>query len=451
MLADAGVSVLVLERNDEPGGGARTRELTEPGFRHDVCSAIHPMGAASPVFRLLRLDQHGLEWCQPDIPVAHPLEGGAAVAVYRSLERTCEELGADGRAYRRLLGPFVERAGSLFDSVLRPLRVPPHPVLTARFGLRAIRSCDGLVRGWFDTDAARALFGGSAAHTIGSLDGAGTAAIGLMLTLAGHAYGWPCARGGSSAITRALLAHLRERGVEVRTGHEVRALEDVPESRVVLFDVTPRQLVAIAGEAIGRRYRAALERFRVGPGIFKVDWALSDPVPWRAEACRGAGTVHVIGSYDELRASENAAASGEVPERPFVLFAQQSVFDDTRAPVGKHTGWAYCHVPNGCTVDMTERIETQIERFAPGFRDIILARHTTDAAQLEALNPNMIGGDIAGGANTLRQLIARPALRWNPYATGNPRLFLCSSSTPPGGGVHGMCGYWAARTALRRF
>jgi phytoene dehydrogenase-like protein len=350
-----------------------------------------------------------------------------------------------------LLGPFVERADELFGSVLRPLRIPPHPILTARFGLRAIRSCDGLVRSWFESDAARALFGGSAAHTIGSLAAAGTAAVGLMLTLGGHAYGWPCARGGSGAITSALLGHLRERGVEVRTRHEVRALSDVPEARAILFDVTPKQLVAIAGDAIGRRYRAQLERFRLGPGIFKVDWALDGPVPWTAEACRRAGTVHVVGSYDELRASENAAASGQVPERPFVLFAQQSVFDDTRAPAGKHTGWAYCHVPNGCTVDMTERIEAQIERFAPGFRDLVRARHSTDAAQLEAGNPNMSGGDIAGGANTLRQLIFRPSLRWNPYATGNPRLFLCSSSTPPGGGVHGMCGYWAARTALRRF
>ena len=450
MLAGAGVSVLVLERNEEPGGGARTRELTEPGFQNDVCSAIHPMGAASPFLRSLPLEEHGLSWCHPEIPVAHPFDGGRAAAVYRSVDRTCEGLGRDGRAYRRLVAPFVDRADALFGSVLRPLRIPPHPLLVARFGLRAIRSCDGLARSWFETDAARALFAGSAAHTIGALDGAGTAAIGLMLTLAAHAYGWPCARGGSSAIASALLSYARERGVEVRTGHEVRSIDDVPEARAVLFDVTPKQLVAIAGDAVGRRYRAQLERFRYAAGIFKVDWALDGPVPWTAEACRKAGTVHVVGSYDELHASESAAASGEIPERPFVLFAQQSVFDDTRAPAGKHTGWAYCHVPNGCTADMTDRIEAQIERFAPGFRDRILARHTTDAAELEAQNPNMIGGDIAGGANTLRQLVFRPSLRWNPYTTQNPRLFLCSSSTPPGGGVHGMCGYWSARTVLRR-
>lgn len=450
VLADAGLSVLVLERSDTIGGGARTAELTEPGFHHDVCSAIHPMGAASPYLRALPLEEHGLRWLHPEVALAHPLPDGSAAIMHRSLDATCEALGADGEAYRRLFAPLVARWPAVFEQALRPLRIPTRPLLMARFGLRALRSCDALVRATFETEAARALFAGSAAHSITSIRRLGTAAFGLMLNLAGHARGWPCAEGGSQRITDALAAYLRARGGEVRTSVEVRSLDDVPPSRAVLFDVTPRQLSQIAGEALSARYRRQLARFRHGPGVFKLDWALDGPIPWTSEACRGAGTVHVAGTYEELATSAETVASGGLPERPFVLVGQQSVFDPSRAPAGKHTGWAYCHVPNGADVDMTERIEAHIERFAPGFRDRILARHAMAAADVEARNPNNVGGDIGGGANTLWQLVARPALRWNPYTTPNPRLFLCSSSTPPGAGVHGMCGYWAARAALAK-
>ena len=449
-LAQAGRSVVVLEAAKLPGGGTRTESLTLEGFRHDVCSAIHPMGAASPFFRAIDLRPHGMEWVHPELALAHPFDDGTAAVVHRELDRTIESWGADGRGYRRLIEPLLDHADALFDETMKPIRIPRHLFLMARFGLRALRSTRGLARAFFEGDRARVAFGAVSAHALLPLDAMGTAAFGLMMLIAGHRAGWPAARGGSQSISDAMVKYLGARGGEVRLGHRVASMGDLPPSRVVLFDLTPRQVVAIAGDSLPAGYRGRLERFRYGAGSFKVDWALDGPIPWKSEECRKAGTVHVVGSWDELAASEGAVSAGSTVERPFVLVTQQSLFDPTRAPAGKHTGWAYCHVPHGSRVDMTARIEAQIERFAPGFRDRILARHVIDASQYESHNENMIGGDVGGGANDLWQVLARPMLRWDPYATPNPRLFLCSSSTPPGGGVHGMCGWNAAKSVLRR-
>jgi phytoene dehydrogenase-like protein len=439
----------VLEAADTIGGGARSAELTLPGFVHDVCSGIHPMGALSPFWRELPLARFGLEWIEPEIALAHPLEDGGAAAVHRSLARTIEALGSDGRAYGELLGPFLERAQPFFDEILRPIRVPGHPLLLARFGGVALRSSDA-VAARFRGERARALFAGCAAHSILPLHRPGSAAFALALLLAAHRVSWPCARGGSGRIVDALAAHLRELGGEIVPGRPVRALADVPPARAVLFDLTPRQVVGIAGDALPANYRRRLDAYRYGPGACKVDWALDGPIPWTSEACRRAGTVHVGGTYEAIAAGEAEPWKGRHAERPFVLVGQQSLFDPGRAPAGRHTGWAYTHVPHGSARDMTDVIERQIERFAPGFRDRILARHTRTAAELERYNANLVGGDIGGGANTLGQVLARPVASWDPYATPNPRLYLCSSSTPPGGGVHGMCGFNAARSALRR-
>jgi phytoene dehydrogenase-like protein len=450
-LADAGRSVLVLEAAAIAGGGARTQALTEPGFQHDVCSAIHPMGAASPFFRAIGLEADGLEWAHPEVALAHPFDDGSAAIVQRDLDATCSALGdEDGRGYRRMIAPLLAHAESLFDETMRPIRIPRRPLLMARFGLRALRSTQGLARAFLQSDRARVMFGAVSAHALLPLDALGTAAFGLMMLIAGHRAGWPCARGGSQSIVAAMIRRIARHGGEVRVGHRVASMADIPSSKVVLFDLTPRQVVAIAGEALPPRYRSRLGRFRYGAGSFKIDWSLDGPIPWKNDACRRAGTVHVVGEWKELAASERAVSEGKISDRPFVLVAQQSLFDRTRAPDEKHTGWGYCHVPHGSRIDATERIEAQIERFAPGFRQIIRARHVIDASQYEAHNANMIGGDIGGGANDLWQVLARPILKWDPYATPNPRLFLCSSSTPPGGGVHGMCGWNAAKSALRR-
>jgi phytoene dehydrogenase-like protein len=449
-LARAGVSVAVLEAQPEIGGGTRSAELTLPGFVHDVCSAIHPVGALSPAFRALDLEARGVAWVEPEIALAHPFDDGSAACVARSLEETAEGLGADGRAYEALLRPFVESAEPLFDEILRPIRFPRRPLLMARFGLAGLRSSDALVRARFEGARTRALFAGCAAHSLVPLSFPGSASFGVVLLACAHVASWPCVRGGSSRIAQALAAVLEQHGGEVHTGRPVRSLDDLPDARAVLFDLTPRQVLEICGEALPPRYRRRLSRYRYGPGVFKVDWALGGPIPWRAEGCRRAGTVHVGGSCESIAAGEAAAWRGAHSERPLVLVGQQSLFDPSRAPAGRHTGWAYCHVPHGSTVDMTDAIERQVERFAPGFRDLILARHTLAPAQLEAHNQNMIGGDIAGGANTLGQLLGRPLPKLDPYATPNERLFLCSSSTPPGAGVHGMCGLHAARSALKR-
>jgi phytoene dehydrogenase-like protein len=449
-LARRGLSVCVLEAKETIGGGARTSELTAPGFLHDVCSAIHPVGVVSPFFKTLPLERWGVEWVYPDIALAHPFDDGDEALLLRSISETGDTLGADKRAYEDLMRPFVERADDFFAEILRPVRVPRHPFLMLRFALSALRSCTGLAAGRFRERKARALFAGCCAHSVLPLDKAGTASFGMVLALAAHAINWPCVRGGSIKIVEALAACLKSLGGEIHTSRPVRGMADVPASRAVLFDLTPRQVVEIAGAELPAGYRSRLSRFRYGPGVFKIDWALSGPIPWKAAGCRRAATVHLGPTVGEIASSEAAMWAGRHSERPFVLVAQQSLFDDTRAPAGQHTGWAYCHVPHGSDVDMTERIERQIERFAPGFRDLVIARHTINSVQLERHNPNMIGGDIGGGANDLGQFLARPLARYDPYSTPNRRLYICSSSAPPGGGVHGMCGHWAARSALAR-
>ena len=448
-LAQAGRSVLVVEAADTVGGGMRTAELTLPGFHHDVCSAIHPLGAASPFFRRLPLAGHGLEWVEPPAAVAHPFDDGTAAVLERSVTGTAAQLGPDGDAYGRLLDPLVERADAILDDALGPLRVPFSPITTARFGADALQPAARLARRRFRGERTRALFAGLAAHSMLPLERAPSAGVGLVLGLLGHTVGWPFPCGGSQALADALASHLRGLGGEIRCGHRVDWVHDLPAARAVLLDLSPREVVRVAGPLLPARYRRRLERFRYGPGAFKLDLALDGPIPWAAPECAGAATVHAGGSIEELAASEAASWSGEAPERPFVIVAQQSLFDSTRAPAGKHTAWAYCHVPNGSAVDMTDRIEAQIERFAPGFRERILARHTMGPRELEAMNPNYVGGDINGGVQDLRQLFARPAPRIDPYSLPVAGLFLCSASTPPGGGVHGMCGYWAARAALR--
>ena len=450
VLAQSDLSVLLLEAAPAVGGGTRTEELTLPGFQHDVCSAIHPMALVSPFFRALPLARYGLEWAFSPAAIAHPFDDGTAATLEESLEATAAGLDIDGPAWRSLMEPFVRRSDALFEDILRPIRLTPHhPVVLARFGLRGLRSAKHVARR-FRTPRARALFGGCAAHSFLPLEQAGSASFGMALILAGHATGWPAAKGGSSQIARALATYFAALGGEIVTSYRVRSVRDLPRARAVIFDVTPRQLAEIAGSDLPRRYVERLQAYRYGPGVFKVDWALDGPIPWKAAGCARAATVHVGGTFEEIAAHERAVWDGGPRERPFVLVAQQSMFDPARAPAGKHTGWAYCHVPHGSMEDMTSRIERQVERFAPGFRDRILARHTMNCAQFQAHDANFIGGDIAGGANDLRQFVMRPFPTRNPYATPNRRFYLASSSTPPGGGVHGMCGYWAARAALRR-
>lgn len=450
VLAQAGLSVRILEANAGIGGGARTEALTLPGFQHDVCSAIHPMGVVSPFFRSLPLADLGLEWAFSPSAIAHPLDDGTAVTIEQSLEETAAGLDDDGDSYRRLMQPFVRNQRALFEEILAPIRpIPRHPFLMARFGLAGLRSASS-VAARFHGDRARAVFGGCAAHSFLPLEAAGSASFGIVLALAAHATGWPAARGGSIAIIHALDHLFRSLGGEVELNRQVRSMSDLPPSRVVLFDVTPRQLADIAGDALPPGYMRKLRRFRYGPGVFKMDWALAGPIPWTAEACHRAATVHVGGRFEEIAEHERLTWRGVASDKPFVLVAQQSMVDATRAPAGQHTGWGYCHVPHGSTQDMTEAIESQIERFAPGFRKLILARRTMNTEQYQRHDANFVGGDIAGGANLLTQFVTRPFPRIDPYSTPNPRIFICSSSTPPGGGVHGMCGYWGARSALRR-
>jgi phytoene dehydrogenase-like protein len=438
----------VLEAKEAVGGGTRTAELTLPGFRHDVCSAVHPLTASSPFFESLDLE---LDLVQPPAAVAHPLDDGSAVVAWKSLEDTASTLGVDADAYRRLLGPLVEGWTTLREDVLGPIvHLPHHPFVLGRFGLNGIRSARHVAESRFRSERARALFAGAAAHSFLPLEEAASASFGLVLLTLVHVSGWPFPRGGSQAIADALAARLRSLGGEIETDREVTSLAELPPSRLVLCDVTPRQLLALAGNVLPRQYRRRLARWRYGPGVFKADFALEGPIPWRAAEVAESGTVHLGGSLAEIAASERDVWQGRHPERPLVLLAQPTLFDDTRAPAGKHIAWTYCHVPHGSTLDMRERIEAQIERFAPGFRDRILACSTRTTADLERENPNMVGGDISGGANTLGQIVGRPALRPNPYATPLHWLYLCSSSTPPGGGVHGMCGHNAAKAALAR-
>ena len=449
VLAREGLSVQVVEAAHAVGGSARSAELTLPGFVHDVCSAIHPLGIASPLLRTLPLAEHGLEWVESPAALAHPFDDGSAALLERSRDAAVSTLGEDEERWRRLFTPLVRDAETLLEDVLAPLHVPAHPVALARFGTRAAPPATTLARLALRGTKARGLFAGLAAHSMLPLGRPPSAAFGLMLGLLGHAVGWPFPRGGSQRLSDALAAHLRSLGGEIETGHRVDSLTEVGDARAILLDVTPRGLLALAGGRLPVRYRRRLERYRYGPGVFKLDWALDGPIPWRAEECARAATVHLGATLEEIAASEAAPGRGEIAERPYVLLAQQSLFDETRAPAGRHTAWAYCHVPNGSTADMTARIERQVERFAPGFRERILARSALDPAALERHNPNCVGGDINGGAATLSQLFTRPVARISPYSTPLPGVFLCSSSTPPGGGVHGMCGYHAAQAALR--
>jgi phytoene dehydrogenase-like protein len=449
-LARAGWRVLVVEAGPVVGGGTRSEQLTLPGFVHDVCSAIHPLGAASAAMRSLPLAEHGLEWIHPDLPLAHPLDGGRVALLDRDVDATAEGLGVDARRYRRLVRPFVDSGPALIDGFMSPLDLPPrHPLLMARYGAVGIVPATFTARR-FHTDEAAAMFSGLAAHSILSLQSPVTTGFGLFLGVLAHVVGWPMAKGGSAAIAEALASIVRANGGTIVCDHRVTSLRDLPPARATLLDLTPRQVLAIDDGRLPARYRRTLERFRYGPGVFKIDWALDGPVPWTNPAAARAATVHVAGTAAEIAVSERDVQRGRVSERPFTLFVQPSSFDASRAPAGKHTGWAYCHVPHGSTVDMTDAIERQVERFAPGFRDQVLARHTMGPAALEAHDANYVGGDIAGGVSDLRQLFARPRLSLHPWATPSRGLYLCSSSTPPGGGVHGMCGWSAAKLVLRR-
>ena len=449
-LARAGCKVRILEANSTIGGGARSAELTLPGFVHDPCSAIHPLAIGSPFFRSLPLAKFGLDWVQPEIALAHPLDDGTAAALHQDLTKTAESLGKDGLAWRRVFEPFALHWQTLAAEFLQPLvHWPRHPFQLARFGLNALAPAQAFANFRFRQTAARALFGGIAAHSFLPLDAAASAAFGLVLGAAGHAVGWPLPRGGSQAIANALAGYLRELGGEIEVNYRVESLAQLPRARAILFDLTCWQFARIAGDRLPSRYRARLTNFGHAPAVFKMDYALSEPVPWRARECRSAGTLHLGGTLAEIALSEREITKGNHPERPFVLVAQPSLFDSTRAPAGKHTLWAYCHAPRGSERDLSRAIENQIERFAPGFRDCVLARHSLGARDLEETNSNLVGGDINGGAANLGQLLARPIVSRSPYRTPLKGVYLCSSSTPPGGGVHGMCGYHAARTALR--
>lgn len=447
-IARAGRSVCLYEGNSTIGGGTRSAELTLPGFVHDVCSAVHPLAASSPFFSQLPLQNHGLEFVFPPSALAHPFDDGTAILVNRSVDVTAETLRTDRSAYKSVFSPLVKHWDVLAGELLGPIGIPRHPFAMARFGLSAIRPAKAFAAAKFQEDRTRALFAGLAGHSFLSLDQAGTTAFGLILGVSAHTVGWPVTRGGSQSLANALASYLKELGGEIVTNHRVESIAELPPARAILCDVTPRQLVRIAGDSLSPGFRRQLERYRYGPGAFKMDWALSAPAPWKAVECKTAATVHLGGSFAEILESEWNASHGRHSERPFVLVAQPSLFDPTRAPEGQHTLWAYCHVPNGSTIDMSDAIERQIERFAPGFRDCIIARSVLTPADLERHNPNLVGGDINGGIQDLSQMFLRPTMRL--YSTSKDGLYLCSSSTPPGGGVHGLCGYHAARVALRK-
>jgi phytoene dehydrogenase-like protein len=449
VLAAAGVRTVVREAAPVAGGGLRSEPLTLPGFTHDVCSAVHPLALSSPFFRSLPLEPLGLEWVQPAAALAHPFDDGTAAVLERSIDATVTGLEPDGSGWSGLHEPFARRWESLAQDLLAPpLRIPAHPLLLARFGLRAVRSATAVAKKALAGTRARALFAGNAAHSFLPLESAGTAAFGLLLGVAGHAVGWPIVRGGSQRFADALLAHFRALGGEVVTGARVDRIEEVDSARIVMLDLSPRQVLTLAGHRLPGGYRRALGRYRYGSAAFKVDWALSGPVPWRAPGCTRAATVHLGGTLEEVAASEWAHNHGDVHDRPFVLFVQPTLFDPSRAPPGKHVAWAYCHVPNGWIGDATDRIERQVERFAPGFRDLVIGRSVLGPQALEQRDANLIGGDISGGMMDLRQVFARPVARPLPYRTPLRGVYLCSASTPPGGGVHGMGGFHAARAAL---
>ncbi|HTE02208.1 MAG TPA: NAD(P)/FAD-dependent oxidoreductase [Mucilaginibacter sp.] len=447
LLQQSGLSVLLIEGKDTIGGGLRSAELTLPGFLHDVCSAIHPLAATSPYFETLPLSDYGLEYIYPEIAAAHPFDDGTAAILKQAVNETAVLLGEDQQAYISLMQPIVNDWPDIAVDALGPLHFPKHPFKMARFGLTALRSATS-VAGKFKAEKAKGLFAGMAAHSMQPLTDLSTAAIALVMMTAGHLKGWPLPQGGSKQIANALASYFTSLGGKIETNTYITSLDQLPSSHAVLFDITPRQLLQIAGHKFSNIYKWQLERYRYGMGVFKVDWALDGPIPFTAEECRQAGTIHIGNQLKDIVASEQLTWDGGHSEKPFILLAQQSLFDPSRAPEGKHTGWAYCHVPGGSAVDMTEAIEKQVERFAPGFRDLILAKHTMNTAQVEEYNPNYIGGDIGAGVIDLGQLFTRPALRWSPYKTSTKGLYICSASTPPGGGVHGMCGYHAAKRAL---
>jgi phytoene dehydrogenase-like protein len=447
-LQQAGLSVLLVEAKEKIGGGLRSKELTLPHFIHDVCSAIHPLAANSPFFKTLTLEKYGLEYIYPNIDAAHPFDDGSAAVLQRSVEQTAQGLGKDELAYLKLVRPLVEDLPRIEKDILGPLHFPKYPLSMARFGLNAFTSAAHVAK-HFHLKKAKGFWAGMSAHSIQSFSNATTSAVGLVLLATGHLRGWPMAKGGSVTIANALASYFTSLGGIIETKFYVRSLSQLPSSTAVLFDVTPIQLLEIAGHKFSSFYKWQLKKYRYGMGVFKVDWALDEPIPFTAHECRSAGTVHLGNTWEEIATSEQLTTEGGHPEKPFVLLAQQSIFDASRAPEGKHTAWAYCHVPNGSDVNMTERIEKQVERFAPGFKERILARHVMNTTQMEQYNNNYIGGDINGGMMNITQLFTRPALRLSPYRTSAKGIYICSSSSPPGGGVHGMCGYHAAKRVLR--
>ncbi len=448
LMQQKGLSVLLIEGKETIGGGLRSAELTLPGFVHDICSAIHPLAASSPFFSTLPLADYGLEYIYPPVAAAHPFDDGTAASIQTSMEATARLLGADEHAYIKLMQPIVNDWPLIAPDVLGPLHYPKHPLAMARFGLKALTSSAHLAK-HFKTEEAKGLIAGMAAHSIQPLSNAATSAIALVLMAAAHLKGWPIPKGGSIKIADALAAYFISLGGKIETGQYITSLQQLPSAQAILFDITPKQLLQIAGHKFSSIYKWQLERYRYGMGVFKVDWALDAPIPFKAEVCKQAGTVHLGNSFAEIAGYEQQIWKGQTTGKPFVLLAQPSPFDDTRAPKGKHTAWAYCHVPNGSTMDMTGAIESQVERFAPGFKNTILATHAFNAEQMEEYNPNYIGGDINGGVIDIGQLFTRPALRFSPYKSSAKGIYICSSSTPPGGGVHGMCGYHAAKRALK--
>jgi phytoene dehydrogenase-like protein len=450
-LARRGLSVSIIEGQEQIGGGLQSAALTLPGYVHDICATILPLSLASPFFKSLPLAEYGIVWIESEIPLAHPFDDGTAAVLYRSVSETAATLGRDARAYEQLIGPLVMNQENLMEDILRPLHLPRHPLLLADFARHGLRSAKGLAGASFITDKARSLFAGLSSHAMMPLEKTATAAFGLILAMLGHAVGWPIVQGGSQRLADAMQRYFKELGGEVITGLSVTSLDDLPNARALLFDLTPRQILHLADRRFPRNYCRQLQQYRYGPGVFKIDWALREPIPWRATACMKAGTVHLGGMFEEIATSEREVSLGRHPDRPYVIVAQQSLFDSSRAPAGRQTAWAYCHVPNGSGMDMTARIEAQIERFAPGFRELILARHSFTAVGMEQHNPNYVGGDINGGVQDLRQLFARPAMRLVPYSTPDAHIFICSSATPPGGGVHGLCGLYAAEAVLKHF
>jgi phytoene dehydrogenase-like protein len=442
-------SVLLLEAAETIGGGVRSKALTLPGFVHDVCSTVQPLSLASPFFQQLNLPQYGLEWIQPEIPLAHPFEDGSALFLHRSLEVTADALGVDGRAYRRLLQPFVDHEKLLLADILKPLHFPGNPLLMARFAFHALRSLKNLAETQFQSDRTRALFAGLAAHAMIPLEQTATAAFGMIMATLAHTVGWPIIKGGSQKLVDAMADCFQSSGGEIITSQHIAAAADLPKAAFYFFDVTPRQLFNIKGLGLTDGYCKRLARFRYGPGVCKMDWALKEPIPWKADICRKAGTVHLGNSLEEIAVSIRDVHAGKVSSSPYIILAQQSLFDPSRAPAGGHTAWSYCHVPHGSATDVSALIENKIERYAPGFREVILAKSVLSAAAMENYNPNYVGGDINGGLQDLSQLYTRPIASLNPYRTSVKNIYLCSSSTPPGGGVHGLCGYYAAQTACK--